>query len=206
MKKKKENLKKKYIWNAVGAVLLFGLFFIPFIDNRILPYAAFLIAILAFGAMMFLWGLVYYLICRGLFKSKKISLKVSSILISISASLFIIGFITIFFSVSYDELYEVNKVQVVKVEENKLFIDYTEYNNDDYDLKEIKKPWLINIKNGQEIFVRYPYNKPEKMHYIIGQENAWKLLTIGLIIELIGGLIVLIHIILKYIKKKGNRK
>ncbi|MBQ6323550.1 MAG: hypothetical protein IJI22_01820 [Bacilli bacterium] len=198
-------MKKTIIKNVVGA-LLFGLFFISFIDSRALPYAALLVGILVLGTMMFFWGLIYYLICRELFKSKKIYLKAAAILIFIGALLGIMGFIISLSSVGFDELYDVNKVQVVKVERNKLFIDYTEYSNGDYDLKEIKKPLFIKIKSGQKIFVRYPYNKPEKMHHIIGQENAGIILIIGLIIESIGGLIVMPYILLKNIKKKGNRK
>ena len=64
-------MKKTIIKNVVGA-LLFGLFFISFIDSRALPYAALLVGILVLGTMMFFWGLIYYLICRELFKSKKI--------------------------------------------------------------------------------------------------------------------------------------
>lgn len=199
--------KKIIIKNIIAAVLIFAFFFSAFLNDNWGLIISIISVILVIGLFIAILGLIHYLCCKELLLSKKAYLKISGIVIMIGFLLLVTGGITAFLGVGFDGLYEVDQVRVIKKEKSKIIIDYTEYNNDDYTEKTINKPFYANPKEGKLIYVRYPKNKPYKMHYILGPKNAGKIVLLGLKNELFGGLIVSIYVLARKIpKKKGNRK
>ena len=108
-----------------------------------------------------------------------------------------------------EDKYVIDKVLVVDVKNNKIIVDYTKYNYDDYSVLEIKKPFYANPTKGELINICYPSGKPEEMHYIINKDYADRSLSYGVFLfEISGFFSFIVWVISKiiYLSKKNKRK
>ena len=113
---------------------------------------------------------------------------------------------SLFFSLPFGGVANVDRVKVVDSTWNSVVIDYTKYNHDDYKEITIKKPFFVKVNSGDTIEVRYPTDHPEKMTYIFGIDRGLNLISICLftfIFVFIGGLIV---VVIRVIKSPRGRR
>lgn len=203
-------MDKKTIKNIIAVVLIYGFFFSAFMNDTWGLIVSLISGILVMGLCIIVIGLIHYLFYKELVLSKKIFLKISAVAIMLGYPLVVIGGLIVFFGISFNGLYEVDEVRVIKVDTREIVIDYTEYNNDDYLEKTLKKPIYARPKVGNIIHVSYPVKKPEKMHYIISPKTGGTIAEIGIIIEVFSGLSASIYILLmkfiKMIRKRPKQK
>ena len=147
---------------------------------------------------------LFYII-KKLFKEKTIWSIIFGIVITVCILSLIIGLI-LKFANSYPNGYSVNKVKVVESHISSVVIDFTKYNHDDYMTLEIKKPFFIPIKEGDEISVKYKDNNPKSMYYVIDWISGEKILTFGLLSFGILLLLLIFWIVSCIIKGKSMRK
>ena len=164
--------------------------------------------LLSFAIFAILYPLVIMIvkIISYLFKKNKILIGIGSIVLLFSVIMFVSGMVIFFQSTPFSGEYEVDDVKVVDSSWNKVQIDYTKYNHDDYKLISIKKPFFIKVNSGDTIKVRYPVNKPNKMVYVIDNEVGLGIIGISTYIFIILIAIVLFVIIIYVIKNAIERK
>jgi len=185
--------EKSIPWGLVIGLFITVFCFSAFLDDTWGLYVAFtsgILVMIVLGVLFPGW-LIIVPICKDLFSYKKIYPRIIAYMIIAGFIITIAGGVTAFTGVGFDQLYEVDQVQIAKIEKNKIIIDYTRYNNEDYTTKEIKKPIYLIEKVESQIYVRYPENKPEKMHYILGPKKGGIIAITGILLGLISILLYL---------------
>lgn len=178
-------LKKIGIIYCIFFIMLFfiGFALLPFIGDKafIIPtISSVALGIPIFIGMIGSWFYFIIFLVKELFKTKKWYLIITSLLIVISVLSLIFGFLILFFGTSFENKYIVEKVKVIDVKSNKIIIDYTKFSHGDKEIKEIYKPFFINMKKGDLISIRYLNKNPEKMYYVIDSNIGENLIKIGI--------------------------
>lgn len=170
------------------------------------------IVILAFISLILCPMLItVYKLIAQLFKNKKYIYTFCSMSVFLSIILFFLGIMVFFQGTPLSSEYKVDEVKVVESSWNRVQIDYTKYNKNDFKVITIKKPFFVNMNKGDLIEVMYPINNPSKMHYVLNNEIGLKLISISMTIFLFtfitaGIVIARFMIKLSIERKKGNGK
>jgi len=150
------------------------------IANTLLIVSSVIVGIPLFLVMFGGIAYIIYFFAKNIFKNTSVIPKIIVWITICGIIILFIGTVISYFD-SPNSKYIVNNLKVVNVSDNRIDVDFTEYNYDDYITYTIKKPFFVSIKKDDYIDVRYPVGEPNKMHYVISGEIGIKFIVIGAI-------------------------
>lgn len=119
----------------------------------------------------------------------------------------IIFSISIFCLLASDKILSDNKVSdnkfivpIVDINKNKIIVDIANYNKGDEKLIEVKKPFYINLKKGDSVYIYLDNNNYETAKYIVDYKYGIILLLIGYVLSI--SLIIIMIVSVKLSESK----
>lgn len=149
---------------------------------KFLPYMGCIVALPMILVLIGVLFLLFYIFIGSLIKSNKWYFKLLGFLFALSFGLFMSGFGIWLLGIPFEGQYEVREVSVLDVRNNKILVACPKYCNSENKIIEIHKPFFLNPKENDVIYVKYPINQIDKMHYVIDSKIGEKILLFGIML------------------------